>query len=83
MIKIFTFALYNNNPVMGNNLKVVIFSSSLHDSSTLLDTREALLNELRSEHEVELIDSSEVESSLAGEDLDKYYTYEGEFFNLN
>ncbi|MFA5850197.1 MAG: hypothetical protein WC833_09980 [Bacteroidales bacterium] len=54
---------------MGNNLKVVIFSSSLHDSSTLLDTREALLNELRSEHEVELIDSSEVENSLAGENL--------------
>jgi len=54
---------------MGNNLKVVIFSSSLHDSSTLLDTREALFNELRSEHEVELIDSSEVENSLAGDNL--------------
>lgn len=54
---------------MGNNLKVVIFSSSLHDSSTLLDTREALLNELRSEHEVELIDSSDVDNSLAGENL--------------
>ncbi|OFY45116.1 MAG: hypothetical protein A2X18_14385 [Bacteroidetes bacterium GWF2_40_14] len=54
---------------MNNNLKVVIFSSSLHDSSTLLDTRVELFNELRSEYEVELIDSSQVVSSLAGEDL--------------
>ncbi len=54
---------------MGNNLKVVIFSSSLHDSATLLDTREALFNELRSEHDVELVDSSEVENSLAGDNL--------------
>lgn len=52
---------------MDNKLKIVIFSSPLHDKESLMKTREQLFSELRSIYEVEIIDCSELEH-LSSED---------------
>jgi L-fucose isomerase-like protein len=45
---------------MNNILKVVIFSSPLHDQESVMKCRQELLNELRSSYNVEFIESKEL-----------------------
>jgi len=54
---------------MERSIKVVIFASPLHDSNSILACRQELLNELRSSHEIEFIDSGK----LAHADLKNNY----------
>ncbi len=45
---------------MKSSIKIVIFASPLHDSTSVLGCRENLLNELRSTHKIELIYSDSI-----------------------
>lgn len=45
---------------MESSIKIVIFASPLHDSTSVMGCRENLLNELRSTHKTEFIDSNSI-----------------------